>query len=144
VKEGKEPLELEELDEELLELDELELDEELLELEELELDEELLELDELELDDELLELELLDELEPPSQPAARGPAPVSVMLSIFAKPLSPLACKRILFQPLCRLRFTAEEFVQVVHAVEVLKSTLLCVVPLIITWPGRFALEPLA
>lgn len=130
--------ELELLDEELL-------DEELLEeevLDELEL---LLEELLLELEDELLELELeLEEL-PPTGPL-QSPAlalPLTLMLSIFARPALLVASRRIRLLPATRFTLTEPEPFQLVHEPVVSKGKLAAVEPLTIRLAER-ALAPFA
>jgi hypothetical protein len=83
------------------------LPDELLELEELDELELLLELDEL-LDDELDE-------ELPPHVAACGLLPLTVMESIFARPLAVVACNRMLFTPAFRFTATDPLFAQLVQ-----------------------------
>jgi hypothetical protein len=66
----------------------------------------LLELLELLLEEELLEE--LEELDVPPQLAACGLLPVTVMLSIFARPLAVVACNRMLLTPAFRFAVTRE------------------------------------
>ena len=117
------PEELDELDEELL--DELEVDELVDDDDEL----------------ELLELEVLVFV----QLVACGLLPVTVMLSILAKPALLVASKRILFQPAFNETVTLPESLHVVHEPVPLKLTAdICVDPLTITCPLRFVVEPFA
>ena len=132
------------------ELDELELrEEELLdELELLLLEELLLELEDallLELEDELLELELeLEEL-PPTGPL-QSPAlalPLTLILSIFARPALLVASRRSRLLPATRLTLTEPEPFQLVHEPVVSKGRLAAVEPLTIRLAER-ALAPFA
>ena len=96
---------------------------------------------ELELDEELL-LEELDVVDPP-QLAAAGLLPVKVRLSILAKPLPLLACRRKVLVPACRLTFAAEELLQLAQAPVPLKARFACDEPFTSRFAER-ALEPFA